>query len=131
MTFVDTNYFLRFLLKDNLKQHHQAKELFLDAARGKIRLTTSTIVFFEVYWVFKSYYEKSKEEIVEILQKLLSMDFIQITDKKILQDCLELFNKTNFSLEDCYNLTFARANRAQEFKTFDEKLAREFEEKQT
>lgn len=131
MIFVDTNYFLRFLLKDNLKQHHQAKELFLEAARGKVKLTTSTIVFFEIYWVFKSYYEKSKDEISQIFQKVLKMDFIQITDKKILQDCLELFNKTNFSLEDCYNFTFAKANKVQEFKTFDEKLAREFEEKRT
>lgn len=35
MIFVDTNYFLRFLLKDNQAQYLQAKELFLSAAQGK------------------------------------------------------------------------------------------------
>jgi len=38
MTFVDTNYFLRFLLADVESQHQTAKELFRNAALGKVKL---------------------------------------------------------------------------------------------
>ncbi|OGH38259.1 MAG: hypothetical protein A2905_03450 [Candidatus Levybacteria bacterium RIFCSPLOWO2_01_FULL_36_10] len=126
MIFVDTNYFLRFLLKDNYDQHLEAKNLFLQGAAGTIKLTTSIIVIFEIYWVFKSYYEKDKTEIIEILKNLLSMDFIQINDKKIFITCLDIFSNSNLSLEDCYNLSFAKKNKTEQFKTFDAKLAKEF-----
>ena len=43
MIFVDTNYFLRFLLKDNKLQHRKAKQLMLDSAQGKLKLFTSII----------------------------------------------------------------------------------------
>ena len=74
MIFVDTNYFLRFLIDDNFQQAEEAKKLFLDAARGNLELVTSTIVIFEIYWVFKSYYQKTKDEIIGILQKVLAMN---------------------------------------------------------
>lgn len=46
MIFVDTNYFLRFILKDNQVQYLKARQLFLDAAKGEIELISSTTVFF-------------------------------------------------------------------------------------
>ena len=51
MIFIDTNYFLRFLLADISSQHNQAKTIFKQAASGKISLFTSAVVIFEIYWV--------------------------------------------------------------------------------
>lgn len=129
MTFVDTNYFLRFLLNDISKQHLEAKQLFLEAAEGKVKLFTSTIVFFEIYWVLSSYYEKNKEEIVEGLQKILDLKFISLKERQILLNCLARFKKTNFDLEDCYNVAYAKARVSKIFKTFDVKLEKEFKKK--
>lgn len=126
MIFVDTNYFLRFLLRDVRNQHEEAKELFLNAADGKLKLTTSTIVFFEVYWVLNSYYEKSKLELLEILNKLLKLQFILLNEREILEESLKIFKKSNLSIEDCYNLSFAKSNNIKIFKTFDKKLLKEF-----
>lgn len=126
MIFIDTNYFLRFLLEDNQEQYLKAKELFLEASKGKLNLITSIIVIFEIYWVFKSYYNKSKSELIKILQNLLKMDFIQIENKDILYKCIDLFSKANLSFEDCYNLSFAKSKNIKQFKTFDAKLAKEF-----
>ena len=123
MVFVDTNYFLRFLIEDNKEQSKIAKELFLESARGKQQLITSTITVFEIYWVFKSYYRKSKTEVVGILQKVLGMNFIRLDERDLLQAALNLFKAQNLSLEDCYNLTFALNNQTKIFKTFDVKLA--------
>lgn len=123
MIFVDTNYFLRFLIEDNLQQAEEAKKIFLEGARGDLKLVTSTIVIFEIYWVFKSYYEKNKDEIIKILQKVLAMNFVKMDEKDLLQSALDLFKIENLSLEDCYNLAYARAKKAEAFKTFDVKLA--------
>lgn len=129
MTFVDTNYFLRFLLNDINKQHLQAKQLFLESSAGKVKLFTSTIVFFEIYWVLSSYYGKNKESIVESLQKILDLKFIVLNERQILLNCLARFKKTSFDLEDCYNVAYAKARGARVFKTFDIKLEKEFKKR--
>jgi len=70
MIFVDTNYFLRFLLKDIGKQHQKAKKLFEKAASGEIKLFTSMIVFFEIYWVLFSFYKRRR---LKFLLKAISI----------------------------------------------------------
>ena len=130
MIFVDTNYFLRFLIDDDPQQAEEAKKLFLDAARGNLELVTSTIVVFEIYWVFKSYYQKTKDEIIKILQKVLTMNFVRIDERDLLQSALNFFKAQNLSLEDCYNLVFAKKNKVEVFKTFDAKLAKVFSSEQ-
>lgn len=124
MNFVDTNYFLRFLLNDDTDQHAQASNLFRLASEGKVNLTTSLIVFFEIYWVLSSFYEKDKYEISQLLQKILNLNFIDFKERPLLFDSLSLFQKTHLELEDCYNLYYAKSLniKADSFKTFDKKL---------
>jgi len=124
MIFVDTNYFLRFLLADNHEQSEKVKELFLSAAEGKNQLFTSNIVIFEIYWVLSSYYQRDKTEIISTLEKILTLEFIKIDDRPIFLQALDIFRQQPFSLEDCYHLAFARIQRAKSFATFDQKLAK-------
>lgn len=126
MIFVDTNYFLRFLIEDNKEQLQTAEKLFLNGAKGNLVLTTSTVVIFEIYWVLKTYYQKSKIEIVKILQKVLKMNFIKTDERNVLIQALNLYKDNNLSLEDCYNLRWAKENNIESFKTFDTKLAKAF-----
>lgn len=119
MIFVDTNYFLRFLLDDNLEQGEIAKKLFRQAARGEKKLISSTIVFFEIYWVLNSYYGRQKEELAKTLSDILAMVFIEFDDREILSDALKRFTKDNLDLEDCYNLHFAKNKKVSDFATFD------------
>lgn len=128
MIFIDTNYFLRFLLKDNNQQSSQAKELFLQAARGKKQLVTSLLVFFEVCWVLRSVYGKDKASLAKILSDILSLNFV-LDERRLILESLDFFKNTNLSLEDCYNLIFAKQKKATEFKTFDLKLAKIFQDK--
>lgn len=126
MIFVDTNYFLRFLLKDIDGQHIKARQLFEEAAFGKIELFTSVIVFFEIYWVLVSFYEKKKVDLAKILRDVLRMDFIKLQDRNLLQQTVSIFEKSNFDFEDVYNLVYARQNKAVDFKTFDKNLNKKF-----
>lgn len=126
MIFVDTNYFLRFLLNDVNKQHLEAKKLFEAGATGKSELFSSAIVFFEVYWVLTSFYEKKKAGILPILKDLLKMTFIKWENGEILEKTVKVYQKSAISLEDSYNLIYAKAAMATDFKTFDKKLINQF-----
>ncbi|OGH18129.1 MAG: hypothetical protein A3C22_02850 [Candidatus Levybacteria bacterium RIFCSPHIGHO2_02_FULL_37_10] len=126
MIFIDTNYILRFLLNDINSQHEDAKNLFLSASEGKSALITSTIVFFEIYWVLSSYYERNKTEVANVLEKVLSLNFIEMEERELLFKSLSLFKKINLDLEDCYNVCYAKSKGIRSFKTFDKKLDKEF-----
>lgn len=126
MIFIDTNYFLRFLLADITPQYTEAKALFLSAAEGKKIVFTSTIVIFELYWVFTSFYEKNKKEVASILEQILAMHFVVIAERDILKAAVALYKKSTFDLEDAYNMSYAKAKGAKEFKTFDKKILRAF-----
>ena len=126
MIFIDTNYILRFLLNDINSQHEDAKNLFLSASEGKSALITSTTVFFEIYWVLSSYYERNKTEVANVLEKVLSLNFIEMEERELLFKSLSLFKKINLDLEDCYNVCYAKSKGIRSFKTFDKKLDKEF-----
>lgn len=124
MNFVDTNYFLRFLLKDNQRQFLEVEKLFLEAAEGKAKLFTSILVFFELYWVLSSYYQYRKPKVIETLRRLLELTFIKLPESEILLGALVVFEKNNVDLEDAYNLVLSKNQSATDFKTFDRKLAK-------
>ena len=128
MIFVDTNYFLRFLLKDNKLQHRKAKQLMLDSAQGKLKLFTSIIVFFEIYWVLSSYYGRNKTELIKALKDVINLTFIEIEERPIITNALEVFAQNNISLEDSFNLSYAASHQSEDFKTFDLKLGKLFGE---
>jgi len=122
MIFVDTNYFIRFLLNDIYSQHKTAEELFQNGAKGKANLFTSTLVIFEIYWVFTNFYKKTKGEVVDILKNILSLKFINFENRDIISDALYLFESSKLELEDCYNITYAKKMHIKDFKTFDKRL---------
>lgn len=125
MIFIDTNYFLRFLLKDIETQYAEAKNLFLLAGKSDAKLLSSTVVFFEVFWVLRSTYGKDKQALLSTLDKLLKLS-VEFDEHQLLVNSVNLFKKINISLEDCYNLVFARERDVKSFKTFDLKLAKAF-----
>lgn len=120
--FIDTNYFLRLLLKDNKKQFEEVYSIFQQAVDHEVRMYTSVIVFFEIYWVLSSFYKKNKTKTINFLDKILGMDFLEIENRQILQETLFLFKTRNLDLEDCYNMAYAKNLGVDEFSTFDKKI---------
>lgn len=122
MIFIDTNYFLRFLLKDNKNQFEEAKQLFEKGARGEVKLFTSVIVLFEICWVLFSFYGKKKKEVGKFLKDILSLAFIEFENFDVLEKGINYFQNTNLDLEDAYNIAYAGKMKATTFHTFDTKL---------
>lgn len=122
MIFIDTNYFVRFLLRDIPAQHEIAKKLIGDGSKGNLKLFTSIIVIFELYWLFTSFYEKTKAEVCEILANILSLKFIIVDQRDILERALNLYQNSSLDLEDCYNIIFSKSQKMTQFATFDKNL---------
>lgn len=126
MTFVDTNYFLRFLLNDINEQHLEAKKLFTQGANGEEELCTSVVVFMELYWVLTSFYQMKKNEVADVLSKVLALTFIEFENKNLLVKALHLHKDASLELEDCYNIEYAKTNKCTAFATFDRKAKKAF-----
>lgn len=122
MIFVDTNFFLRFLLFDVDSQYQEAKKLFIDASDGKTSLATSLVVIFEVYWVLLGQFKNDKQKVINVLETLFKLRFIDMEDFDLLSESLELYKITNIGLVDVFNMVYAKSKKASDFKTFDKKL---------
>ena len=122
MIFIDTNYFLRFLIKEDDKLHQEALRVITDAAEGRAKTGTSVVVIFEIYWVLSSFYQMDKAHVAGLLIKLLQMEFVNIENRNILAQAIDLYQKTPLDLEDSYNLFYAKQNGYEKFMTFDKIL---------
>lgn len=128
MTFVDTNYFVRIIENDNEIQVEGITKLFKRGAKGEEELVSSSVVLFEIYWLMKSYYGKKKEDLVAVLREVQAMSFIKWENEKILTEAVEMMKKTNYDLEDAYNLVYAKKVGASELASFDKRLQKVFKE---
>jgi predicted nucleic acid-binding protein len=126
MIIVDTNYFLRFLLDDVSEQHQQAIDLFTQASQGKIKLTTDTIVIFEIYWVLKKYYGVENQLVKNSLFKICQLEFVHLSDRDILLDAITNFDSFNYDLEDAYHFYSALSQKVEKIATFDKKLSKKY-----
>lgn len=120
-TFVDTNIFIRFLLEDVASQQTIAKKIFEDGALGKIKLYSSLIVFFEIYWVLKSSCEIAGSDLSDKLKQILKLA-VKFENHELLSKSVENMNQFSFDLEDSYNASYSEIIETDKFLTFDKKL---------
>jgi predicted nucleic-acid-binding protein len=101
--FVDTNIFLRFLLKDDRKKAARCKKLFEKTAKGKVQLFTSDLVIAEVVWTLESFYKFSKKEVSESVRRLLTLKNLGIPGTSLLIEALVIYEEKNVDFIDAYN----------------------------
>lgn len=116
--FVDSNVFIRFFTMDDQGQGEKAEELFRKAGSGQIKLLTAPPVLFEVAWTLKAAYDVPGEKILEMLECIISMDGITVTDSAVALDALGLAAETEQGFADAYIAVTARLHSA-EVATFN------------
>ena len=124
--FVDTNYFLSYFISRNISQQLLVSKLFKKASQGKVKLFTSVLVIFEVYWTLRSFYKLPFSVVKQTIVKITQLSFIGIAEKDLLIQSLVLFTSYSVGLEDCYNFVYAKHNQASSIATFDKKLKSSF-----
>lgn len=122
---VDTNIFLRFLLKDIPKQYNESEKLFKEAKGEKVELVVPQIVVFEVEFALSKYYHFLRGEIVDKVRSLINTQYLQIQDKEIFLGAVELYRRSTVSFTDCFLIAKAKLLGAEIF-SFDKDLNKLF-----
>jgi predicted nucleic-acid-binding protein len=114
MIVLDTNYILRFLIKDNEEMYYESRNViknndcFIDNE-----------VLAEVIFVLLKVYKTSKNNIRISLEKFLSLPNIILNSKVTILKALEIFDEKNLDFVDA--ILCAKSEKY-EVKTFDKKL---------
>ncbi len=101
---LDSNIFLRHLVKDNPEQTKAATKIFEAVESGKIRGVVSLLVVNEVIWTLEKYYSVSRKIGIAELIKLLLLENIQIMEvkKEKLILILQHMQITKYDFTDLY-----------------------------
>ncbi len=117
--FVDTNIFLRFLVGDNEDQYKRCKQFFEKVKNREIEAATSPLVIFEIIWVLHSYYELSKEELVERVIALLELPGLEIPQKDKFLEALILWQEIKADFNDVFNYVWCKNNMVEKVVSYD------------
>ena len=121
--YLDTNTLLRFLLNDIPEQADKVVDVFQQAKAGKVSLSTAQIVIFEVIFILEKYYHFSKEKIIIGIEGLLASPYLEVQDRTVFQEALEIYKAKFIDFVDCFLICKARENNSTLF-TFDKNLSK-------
>lgn len=91
--FIDTNIFLRLLIKEDEKTYSQCYKLLSAIKTNQIKAVTSSITLAEIVWTLLSYYKFPKRKVVQAVKSILNLKELKIIDAYNQFVSLELFDK--------------------------------------
>lgn len=114
----DANVLLRFLTGEPKDLADKAARLMARAEQGEVVLILSPLVIAEVIWVLKSFYRHSLKDIAGVVVPLMSADGVEIEDREILIQAVELARDKNVDFVDAV-LALQAARRGEPVCSFD------------
>lgn len=92
--FIDSNVFLRVLVKENEKSYQDCFKLLEFVQSKKIIAITSDLVLAEINWVLESYYRFDKEKVILALEGIINLTGLKIKNATDISEAIE-FYKSN------------------------------------
>lgn len=126
--YADTNTLVSLLIKRNKDQADKVEKVFQEAQEGKVKIVVIPEILMEVYFVLHSNYNINREDMYRSLNHLVSSSQLDVINRSLLLDALEIYKEVNMSLLDVYLHLMAKNDGAEVF-SFDkdlEKLKRRF-----
>jgi predicted nucleic-acid-binding protein len=118
---LDTNVILRYLVRDNEELFQAVKPLFLRAEEGDISLYIHEITMAELVWTLESFFGYKKEEIVQVLTRLINAEGIEVPNKEIVRNALILYLDADVDYMDAYLASQAATSGIPTIFTLDKK----------
>lgn len=125
MIALDTNVLIRYLIADDALQTPRALRLIDEAGQQGQVVFISQIVLCETEWVLRSIYGAARQEVHDILRRLLRTQPFQVEDADQVDACLDLYRTKRGDLSDFLLGEVGRAAGATSTFTFDRALQRE------
>ena len=117
---LDTNVLVRYLTQDDPSQAAKASRVIDVAAAGE--LFVSSVVVCELVWVLEDSYGQKRDEIAQVLERLLLTGQFAFEDKALLWQVLADYRGGKGDLADYVIGRLARRAGASETFTFDRAL---------
>jgi predicted nucleic-acid-binding protein len=118
-SFIDTNLFVRFLVKDVTKKSRKVKRLIDDLEQGKIEAEISDMVIAELVWVLESFYKLPPEEVAEKILYIVNLRGLKITNKKLILDSIADYISKKVDFIDSYNANYMKHQRISTIYSYD------------
>ena len=116
MILLDTNYILRFLLRDDEEMYQIAKNVIQNS-----KCFINNEVIAEVVYVLLKVYKVPKDKIENSLKKFIFLPNINTNSKKYIAEALKIFSRKNLDFVDAI---LCAKSKDYEVKSFDKKLNR-------
>lgn len=91
--FLDSNVFLRLIVKDDFKKVKECEVLFKKIKEGKIKAFTSNLVLSEIVWVGNSFYRIQKEDLIIAIKGILGFKNLRVIDDINPNLAIEIYEK--------------------------------------
>jgi predicted nucleic acid-binding protein len=98
--FIDSNIFLRTLLRDEEKTFRDCVGFLNEVKKGKIKAFTSNLILAEINWTLLRFYKFPKEEIIKGLYSILKLKNLKFIDKFDSNLTIEIYKKFSIKFID-------------------------------
>jgi predicted nucleic-acid-binding protein len=121
---LDTNVIIRYLMRDDEKQFAKAEKIIETTIKRKQFIHVSLIILCEVVWVLSYHYELKREQICELLTRLLHAQQIEIENRQLALNAFQEYQNSQADFADCVIGLTNQSLGSQTTYTFDKKAAK-------
>lgn len=118
---LDTNVLVRYIAQDDKLQSRRATTLIEKECSASMPGYVGLVVLAEVVWVSESRYDASREEIAQIVRRLLSIRQLIVQDAEVAWKALRAFETSKADFADCLIERTAFAAGCVRTMTFDKR----------
>jgi predicted nucleic-acid-binding protein len=122
---LDTNVLVRFLVEDDSSQTERARGVLQRAIQSGASCFVSDVVMCEVLWVLERSYKFRREEISQVLGRLLRATHLTFSSTEHLARSLEAYRSGPGGFADYLLREHAQARGCEAVVTFDRDLLKE------
>lgn len=110
--FLDTNIFIRFLVKDVKPQFEKSKAIFKAIEEEKFTASVSVLVINETVWILENFYEIPRRKYIPELTKILTLKNLKSVEmnKSDLFGILSGMVQEKLDFTDLYLISLAKKN---------------------
>jgi predicted nucleic-acid-binding protein len=116
---LDTNVLVRYLAQDDKAQSALATKLIEQTLMASKPGFISVVSLVEVVWVLEGCYGSTKDEIIDIVERLLRVKQLLVQDAEVVWQAVRLFRNGNADFADCLIERAGSAHGCEHTVTFD------------
>ena len=98
---LDTNILARYLRDDDIVQSAKAARLMQRAINENQPLFINHVVLCDLTWILTSVYDHTKNDLIEMIEKVLAAEYLELEDRNTVQSALEDYKSSKADFADC------------------------------